>query len=454
MDLGVLLTLPLESIAVRAVLATAACVLLVRLLLRSGLRSSGARVATAVAPAATLVAIGVLTWGSLHLPELMLPVQGGATLPIWVGDGYLHFAPIAAPLLVGAWWLIAGARLSRRAVAGVRIRRRARHAIRQGEQPPELVRMATRLAAALRVPTPEVTVVPECPGGALVVGSRRPVVIVGENLLAQLDEDELEGVIAHELAHVKRHDNLVAIVVGVVRDLAFFVPGGRWAVRQLHRERELAADQVAVRLTRRPGALASGLLKVLERGPGPAHPCAALAPSGNLVDRVRILVDDGPGVGRVRRSSEVVAVASVVATAVVVALVVPAAFAGAERQRDAVALMWSSTTTATEEVPIEFGEARAFAVYRGSDLGIDAPAVTGRALHDEHSVENRRATLHACASETANCPAPDARMGLGLRPRPTITVDDALIRGWRAEPVLSGGQAGDGFMVLWLSRVE
>lgn len=456
MDLSVLLTLPLESIAIRAVLAAAACVVLVRLLLRAGLRAPGARVATAVAPAVTLVAVGLLTWGSLRLPSLMLPVEGAEALAIPVPNGYRHFAPMAVPLLIGVWWLVAGLRLARRSVALVRAHRRARAALRDGVSPPYLMALTAKLAGALRVPSPAVAVVATCPGGALVVGSRWPVVVVGADLLTRLDEDELEGVLAHELAHVKRRDNLVATLVGIVRDLAFFVPGGGWAVRQLHRERELAADQVAVRATGRPGALAGGLLKVLDRDQqGAAHPCAALVPSGSLVDRVRMLVEDQPDLSRIRRSWELVAISCAVATAVVLALVLPTTLAGADRQREAVALMWSSTTTPAAEEPVLTGEARAFDVYRRSSLEVETePTPVALARHDERSVENRRSTLHACADEHATCPAPTQRLGLGLRPRPVITVDDATTRAWRATPVVSGSEPSDGFRLFWLARVE
>jgi Zn-dependent protease with chaperone function len=112
--------------------------------------------------------------------------------------------------------------------------------------------MTRRLATALGIAVPRLAVVASCPGGAYVAGARRPVIVLGRDLLDQLDDAELEGVLAHELAHVKRRDNLVAIGLGALRDLVFFVPGGGWAVRQLHRERELAADQVAVGVTDRP----------------------------------------------------------------------------------------------------------------------------------------------------------------------------------------------------------
>jgi Zn-dependent protease with chaperone function len=454
-DLGVLLTLPVESIAIRAIVATGAATLLVRVLLRSGLRAPGVRVATAIAPAAAITGVVALTWSSLHLPAVMLPVEGSGALPVPVQDGYLHFAPVAVPLLVGAWAAVAGVRLWRRVGRSRVTARRAELALREGDEARELEALAARLAAELRVTPPAVTVLPSCRGGALVVGSRRPVVIMGRDLLERLDETELEGVLAHELAHVRRRDNLVSMLLGAVRDLTFFVPFGGWAIRQLHRERELAADQIAVAATGRPGALASGLLKVLEVAPRQAHPCAPLAPSGGVVDRVRVLVEDAPPLSRTRRSSEVVAVAATVATAVVVALVLPSALAGAERQRDAVALLWSATapTAVGAEAVVTTGEPRAFDVYRRSSLDVGQRSLVVQTPLDEHSAENRRSTLRACGTEDAACPASQPRLGLGLRPRPTITVDDALTRRWEvATPVVSGSTSGDGFRVYWLQR--
>jgi Zn-dependent protease with chaperone function len=454
-DLSVLLSLPVESVTIRAVVATIACVSLVRLLLRVGLRSARARIATALAPGAALVTVVLLTGSSLALPVLMVPAatQGADALPIWFNDGYLHFAPIAAPLLVGLWTAIAGGRLLRRSVYSYRARRDAGHAISGGDAPPALIAMTRRLAASLQVPPPTVGVVADCPGGAYVVGTRRPLVVVGRELMERLDDEELEGVLAHELAHVKRHDNLVSTALGILRDLTFFVPGGGWAIRQLHRERELAADQVAIRATRRPGALASGLLKVLEGAPDRGHACAALAPSGSLVDRVRVLIDDAPQPSRLRSGSESVAVIAVVVGATTAALVVPGLVAGAERQRDAVALMWAGP--AGEVTPTEQAEARVFDVYRRSSLEVGAPSVTMHAQLDEHSQENRRGVIRACAVEEGECPVPSRRIGLGLRPQVTIVVDDALTSVWsRATPVTTRGDSSGAFGLYWLTRME
>ncbi|GGI04527.1 M56 family metallopeptidase [Egicoccus halophilus] len=455
MDLGVLFTLPLESVAVRAVLATVGCMLLVRALLRTGLRAPSVRVATALAPAAAVGAVVLLSWGRLHLPSLMLPVEAADALPIPVRDGYLHFAPIAAPLLVGVWASVAGVRLWRRGRRFRRARRTALLALRQGAPAPSVQAVAERLAAQLRVPAPAVSVLPSCPGGAVVVGTRRPVILLGQDLLDRLDAAELEGVLAHEIAHVRRRDNLVAAVLGVVRDLTFFVPGGGWAVGQLHRERELAADQVAVAATERPGALASGLLKVLEAGPRLSSACSALAPGGSLVDRVRVLVDDQPSVTDRRRVTEGVALGGTVVVAVTAALVVPTALTGDEHQRDAVAVVWSASVPSVAGEGLPSTPTRVFDVYRRTNLDVGQPSVTSYAQLDERSYENRRSTLHACGDDGSGCPEAERQVGLGLRPRPDIRVDDALTSRWQAAtPVVSRGQSGDGFGVYWLQRAQ
>ena len=452
MDLGVLLSLPVESIATRAVVVTLACVALVRLLLRIGLHSPRARVATALAPGTALVAVALLTGTHLQLPELMLPVDATTALPVPVRDGYVHFAPVAVPLLVGLWGLFAGFRLLRHALALRKAAQVAERARLGGEPPGRCTTTARRVAGRMGIDPPLVAVVPRCPGGAYVVGVRRPVVVLSAALVDDLDDAELEGVLAHELAHVRRRDNLVATVLATLRDLAFFVPGGGWAVRQLHRERELAADQLAVSVTGKPGALAAGLLKVLETAPVRDQACAALAPSGGLVDRVRVLVEAEPSPSPWRHRSEMAAVALVTASATFAALVATTAVAGPNHQRDAVALVWSPTTAG----PVMSGAApsagsRVFDVYRRTSLGVDRIPAGGDGQLDEHSQEYRRGVLRACAGAEGVCPVPDRSVGLGLRPRPTITVDDDLTRRWEAIPVV-GAESAEGFGLYWLAR--
>jgi hypothetical protein len=297
-----------------------------------------------------------------------------------------------------------------------------------------------------------VTVVGSCDGGAYVIGRRHPVIVLDGELLSRLDDDELEGVLAHELAHVRRRDNFVAGLLGTVRDLAFFVPGIGWAVRQLHRERELAADQVAVSATRRPGALASGLLKVLEGNADRRTACAAFAPHGSLVDRVQVLVDDRPPPSRTRRSFEFAAAAAVSAASVIVAMIVPTIMAGPEREREAVALVWSASVAGSSAEVTAGTDARAFDVYRRTSVEAGSERAGHGAPYEDHAVEYRRSTLRACGTVGANCPAPDSRVGLGMQPRPVIQVDHERTGLWEVVPVADGDPRSEGFRMFWLSE--
>jgi Zn-dependent protease with chaperone function len=450
-DLGVLLSLPVESVTIRVILATVACVALARLVLRGGVRTPGVRVATAVAPAVVLLVVVVSVSTQMRLPAVMFPVEEAGLLPIPVADGYQLFAPMAIPILVGMWAVVVAARLARRGLHVRGAALRARQAIVVGETPAAVQALADQVADRLAVPSPIVTVVKRCDGGAFVIGRRHPVIVLDGELVARLDEDELEGVLAHELAHVRRRDNIVAGLLGTVRDLAFFVPGIGWAVRQLHRERELAADQVAVSATGRPGALASGLLKVLEGNADHRAACASFAPHGSLVDRVQVLVDDRPPPSRTRRSLEFGAAAGVSAISVVVAMIVPTIMAGPEREREAVALVWSASVAGNSAEVAAGSDARAFDVYRRTSVEAGSERIGHSAPYEDHSVEYRRSTLRACGTDGATCPAPDSRVGLGMQPRPVIHVDQELTDLWEAVPVADGDPRSEGFRMFWLT---
>ncbi|MEX0705702.1 MAG: M56 family metallopeptidase [Nitriliruptoraceae bacterium] len=453
MDLGVLLSLPVESIAIRVIVATMACVLLARLVLRAVVRSPAGRVAVAITPAIALLGVVAATSSQPRLPAVMVPVDARDALAIRVAEGYLYFAPIVFPLLVATWAVVVASRLVHRLVQVHRVHDRTRVAMVVADTPDHVRSAARHVARMLGVATPRVAVVRDAPGGAYVVGTRRPTIVVDAQLVARLDQDELEGVLAHELAHVRRRDNIVAAGLCTVRDAVFFAPGVGWAVRHLHRERELAADQVAVRATGRPAALASGLLKVLELDPRPQHACATLAPGGaSVVDRVRVLVDAPTPVSPRRRFLEAFALVAVVVTSIVAALLLPTQFAGADRERDAVAIVWSPATT---DVVATSSVAHAFAVYDRNSLALErASSTIGAARMDERSIENRRSTLRACTDEHAGCPAPSHDIGLGLRPRPVVTVDDDVVRSWHATPVVDGTEPASGLQMYWLARVN
>src|SRR5580692_2387375 len=101
------------------------------------------------------------------------------------------------------------------------------------EQLPRLYAVMERLAAKANLPVPKLYVIPEEAPNAFATGRnpRHASVAVTQGLLELMDDDELEGVIAHELSHVRNYDilttSIAATIAGAVTYLAHM---GKWAM--------------------------------------------------------------------------------------------------------------------------------------------------------------------------------------------------------------------------------
>jgi len=155
----------------------------------------------------------------------------------------------------------------------------------------ELQALADALAAQVGAPRARVLLCPLDRPLALASGLWRPTILLSTWTLDHLDLRELEAVLAHELGHVARRDYLAVWLATVLRDAFCYLPTSRAAHRQLQREKELACDDLAVRVTGRPLALASALTKVWQPALSSSSPYLAQPFSG----------DDGSIEGRIER---------------------------------------------------------------------------------------------------------------------------------------------------------
>ncbi len=165
------------------------------------------------------------------------------------------------------------------------------------EEAPGLYRVVERLSRQAGLPMPKVAVIPSEQPNAFATGRnpKHAVVAATQGILRILDEDELEGVMAHELAHVKHRDILIASIAAtlagaimVLTRMGLFFGGGdrdrspgggalalvliilapiaaMIVQAAISRSREFAADAGGAEISRKPRALASALRK-LEAG--------------------------------------------------------------------------------------------------------------------------------------------------------------------------------------------
>jgi beta-lactamase regulating signal transducer with metallopeptidase domain len=124
-----------------------------------------------------------------------------------------------------------------------------------------------------------------------VVGWLRPVILVPASAFTGLAPQQLEAVLAHELAHVRRHDYLINLLQTAVETLLFYHPAVWWASRQVRIERESCCDDLALAVCgdRVGYARALATLEGL-RAPAPRLAMAATGGGGSLLARIRRIV--------------------------------------------------------------------------------------------------------------------------------------------------------------------
>jgi beta-lactamase regulating signal transducer with metallopeptidase domain len=195
---------------------------------------------------------------------------------------------LIAPWLVDLW-LLGVLAFSVRLVAGLL---RTRALIEEGTRPADEwvvtltyqlmdrigMRQVVRVLESSRVHVP------------LVAGWLRPALLIPGSLLTGLTPYQLELIIVHELAHIRRHDYLVNVCQAVAETLLFYHPAIWWISGRIRDEREHCCDDFTLVACGGSARDYATVLLTIEESRGQALGFAAAASGGSLVRRVRRLV--------------------------------------------------------------------------------------------------------------------------------------------------------------------
>jgi len=177
----------------------------------------------------------------------------------------------------------------------------------------------------------------------VVVGWLRPMILLPAGILTGLTPAELDAVLAHELAHIRRHDYLVNLLQTVIETLFFYHPGVWWLSRQIRVAREHCCDDAAVALCGNKVDYASALAAVEAGRAAPKMAMAARKTDNSTLGRIRrVLGLAGQAPRRWGRSLA----GGLVASAIVVALVTCFVVAGDAAQE-------MKKLTATAEMAVD-----------------------------------------------------------------------------------------------------
>lgn len=210
----------------------------------------------------------VLANGPVGLAPLSLDPSILTELGLWSGAIWVAGVGIGS-LRMAVGWLVLQRHLRRSALSPTRDLRES------------LRRMADRLGVSRAV---ELVVSPLIDGPAT-TGVLRAAIYLPASLITRLSPEQIEALIAHELAHIRRHDFAVNLVQSIIEVALFFHPAVWWISARIRVEREHCCDDLAIESVGSPAVYANALLQLEVSRPKLTLACAAT--DGDLLSRLR-----------------------------------------------------------------------------------------------------------------------------------------------------------------------
>jgi uncharacterized protein (TIGR03435 family) len=148
------------------------------------------------------------------------------------------------------------------------------------------LRAASPLDLPIGMPAMSSAAFPE-PG---VAGILRPVLLLPAGIASRVTPPQFEAILTHELCHVRRRDNLAAVIHMAVEAMYWFHPLVWWLGARLMEERERACDEEVLRMGCEPQVYAEGILKICDLYLESSLPCVAGVTGANLKKRIEAIM--------------------------------------------------------------------------------------------------------------------------------------------------------------------
>jgi len=233
----------------------------------AGLTAAGSHLLAALMPPVSAPSLILLE--PVAQPFSAAPlIASGASAPQW------DLAHVITPLLLALWaagfvaiavrWLIRWSRLQR--------------VLRQAVDCPLSAPVPVKMARSLLEPG--------------LVGIWQPVILLPEGITERLSPGEMNAILAHEICHLRRRDNLLTAMHMLVEALFWFHPLIWWLGARLNAEREHACDESVLAQGQSPQIYAESILKVCQFYMHSPLDCAAGISGANLKQRLEEIVEN------------------------------------------------------------------------------------------------------------------------------------------------------------------
>lgn len=205
-------------------------------------------------------------------------------------DGFTHYFNDNASLIVAVWFLIFLAKAIRLAANIGYIQRIRHYKSNVADDWQERINALSALLHIRRFVSLHESAIIKVP---LTIGFLKPVIFFPLGLLSNLPPDQVEAILLHELAHIRRKDYLINLLQCFGESIFFFNPAILWLSAQIRQERENCCDDMAIGVTRNKSTFIHALVAFQEYGTNTTwHAPAFPGKSYQLLHRVKRIISN------------------------------------------------------------------------------------------------------------------------------------------------------------------